>query len=119
MVLSFGEVQTFVSDLASAKRFYGAVLSLALVEETDRWLIFDVSGTTLILMAGARARPYDGAYGSESGTVLCLLSEDIERDYAELESKGVRFFSAVNEVPQGKYVGFRDPDGNLLELIQK
>ena len=119
MVLSFGEVQTFVSDLAAARRFYSTVLGLTLVEETNRWLIFDVSGTTLIIMAGARPRPYAGDYGSKSGTVLCLLSENIERDYTELESKGVHFFSAINEVPEGKYVGFQDPDGNLLELIQK
>lgn len=119
MLLSFAEVQMFVSDLAAAKRFYGDLLGLAAVEQTDRWLIFDVSGTTLIIMAGARPRPYDGEYGSEAGTVLCLLSEDIERDYTELKSKGVRFFSGVNEVPEGKYVAFQDTDGNLLELIQK
>ena len=119
MKLTFGEVQTFVSDLAAARDFYERVLGLPLTEETEKWLIFDVSGTTLILMAGAEPRPYSGAYGSKSGTVVCLLSEDIDRDYAALGDQGVRFFSPVSEVPEGKYVGFQDPDGNLLELIQK
>ena len=64
-------------------------------------------------------RAYEGRYGSKTGTVVCLLSENIERDYAALKEQGVRFFSSVNEVPEGKYVGFQDPDGNLLELIQK
>ena len=44
---------------------------------------------------------------------------DIDRDCAALKSQGVRFFSDVNEVPEGRYVGFQDPDGNLLELIQQ
>ena len=119
MRLTFGEVQTFVSDLAAARDFYERVLGLKLTEETDKWLVFDVSGTTLILMSGAQRRPYDGDYGAKSGTALCLLSDDIDRDYAALKRQGVIFFSTVSEVPEGRYVGFQDPDGNLLELIQK
>ena len=119
MRLTFGEVQTFVCDLAVSKDFYTRVLGLELKEETDKWLILDVSGTTLILMSGAERRSYEGSYGSKSGTVVCLLSEDIDRDYAALQEQGVRFFSSVNEVAEGRYVGFQDPDGNLLELIQK
>ena len=119
MRLTFGEVQSFVSDLAGAQDFYERVLGLQLTEKTDKWLIFDVSGTRLVLMSGAERWPYAGPYGSKSGTVVCLLSEDIARDYATLNEEGVRFFSSVNEVAEGKYVGFQDPDGNLLELIQK
>ncbi len=119
MDLVFAEVQTFVSDLGASKRFYAELLGLDLVEETDRWLIFDVSGTTLIIMSGAQPRTNDGEYGSASGTSLCLLSDDIDRDRADLGAKGVRFFSEVNKVPEGRFVGFQDPDGNLLELIQK
>jgi predicted enzyme related to lactoylglutathione lyase len=119
MNLAFGEVQTFVADLGKAREFYETILGLTLVGETDAWLIFDISGTTLVIMGGARPRPYGGAYGSESGSVLCLLSEDIDRDYAQLKARGVRFFSEIREVPEGRYVPFQDPDGNLLELIQK
>ncbi|MBU8934124.1 MAG: VOC family protein [candidate division Zixibacteria bacterium] len=119
MDLAFAEVQTFVSNLVKAKDFYQRVLGLRLVDETQKWLIFDISGTILIIMAGARPRTSAGSYGSESGTVVCFLSADIDRDYAELTSQGVRFFSEITEVPEGRFVGFQDPDGNLLELIQK
>jgi predicted enzyme related to lactoylglutathione lyase len=119
MGLTFAEVQSFVSDLQRSKDFYQNILGLSLKQETGEWLIFDVSGTTLIIMSGAERRPHEGPYGSKSGTVVCLLSDDIDRDYAALTERGVRFFSNVNEVPEGRYVGFQDPDGNLLELIQR
>ena len=119
MNLSFGEVQTFVSDLGVARKFYVDILGLKLVQVSDRWLILDISGNEFILMGGARPVAQRGSYGTECATVLCLLSEDIYRDHDALQAKGVRFFSEVNEVPEGKYVAFQDPDGNLLELIQK
>jgi len=119
MDLTFAEVQSFVSDLGRAKDFYEGVLGLKLTKETSEWLIFDMSGITLVIMAGARPRNYGNDYGSEAGTVICFLSDDIDRDYAALKSQGVHFFSGVVEVSMGRYVGFQDPDGNLLELIQK
>ncbi|MFC1573418.1 VOC family protein [Candidatus Eisenbacteria bacterium] len=119
MNLSFAEVQTFVSDLWSSREFYAGVLGLKLVRESDRWLIFSLNGSELVLMEGARPAPPRGPYGTECGTVVCLLSDDIQRDYDALKSCGVRFLSEITEVAEGKYVGFQDPDGNLLELIQK
>ena len=118
MNLSFGEVQTFVSDLDAASKFYVDMLGLKLVKQTDRWLILDISGNQFVLMGGARPVRREESYGAECATVLCLLTDDINRDYEALQAKGVRFFSEVNEVAEGKYVAFQDPDGNLLELIQ-
>ncbi|HXV41891.1 MAG TPA: VOC family protein [Anaerolineae bacterium] len=52
--------------------------------------------------------------------MLCLKTENIFQDYEQLKAKGVQFFSGINEVAPGKYyVAFQDPEGNLLELIQK
>jgi catechol 2,3-dioxygenase-like lactoylglutathione lyase family enzyme len=119
MNLSFGEVQTFVSDLEVARKFYVDTLGLKLVKATEKWLILDVSGKQFILMAGGRPVERLEAYGAECATVLCLLTDDIHRDYAALKAGGVRFFSEVNKVDEGEYVAFQDPDGNLLELIQQ
>ena len=88
-----------------------------------------IDGDTITIEGGYRVRyigidtpevhPVPEAYGTECATVLCLLSDDIDQDYEALKAKGVRFFSEVNEVPEGRYVAFQDPNGNLLELIQK
>lgn len=54
---------------------------------------------------------------------LAFFVDDINATKAELESKGVRFFSDVNVVDEGvlagwRWVYFADPDGNALELVE-
>ena len=120
MNLSFGEVQRFVSRLDHARAFYADLLGLRLVDESPEWLVFDVSGVEFIIMGGAAPGSQREQYGRACATVLCLKSSDIFADYAQLTAQGVVFFSEVNEAAPGKYyVAFQDPEGNLLELIQK
>ena len=54
---------------------------------------------------------------------VAFLVEDIHAKKAELETKGVEFYSAVNVVDDGvlagwRWVYFSDPDGNALELVE-
>ena len=54
---------------------------------------------------------------------VCFNVDDIHATKAELESKGVKFYSDVNVVDSGPLAGWRwcyfsDPDGLALELIQ-
>ena len=49
--------------------------------------------------------------------------DDIHAKKAELEAKGVAFYSDVNVVDAGvlagwRWVYFADPDGNVLELVE-
>lgn len=120
MNLQLGEVQSFVSDLTVAKKFYADTLGLDLVDEGHHWLIFDINGVEFIIMRVGNPGRLKKSYGTECGTVLCLQSENIHRDYETLKRRGVNFFSEIIEVSPGRfYIPFQDPDGNLLELIQK
>ena len=54
---------------------------------------------------------------------VCFLVDDIRANKAELESKGVEFYSDVNVVDEGPLAGWRwcyfsDPDGLTLELVE-
>jgi catechol 2,3-dioxygenase-like lactoylglutathione lyase family enzyme len=56
-------------------------------------------------------------------THVCFLVDDIDFKVAELQSKGVKFFSPVRVETEGpekgtKWVFFHDPDGVALELFQ-
>lgn len=54
---------------------------------------------------------------------VCFQVEDIQAKKAELEGKGVEFYSEVNVVDEGPLAGWRwcyfsDPDGLALELVE-
>ena len=54
---------------------------------------------------------------------VCFRVDDIRAKKADLESKGVEFYSDVNVVDEGPLAGWRwcyfsDPDGMALELVE-
>ena len=54
---------------------------------------------------------------------VCFLIDDVRAKKAELEGKGVQFYSDVNVVDEGPLAGWRwvyfsDPDGLALELVE-
>jgi hypothetical protein len=46
------------------------------------------------------------------------LAGSIEDAMKTLGTKGVQFQGVVNEAKAGKFVGFEDPDGNMLYLAE-
>lgn len=53
-----------------------------------------------------------------SPVITFNVSENIERVYGELKSRGVRFVQDVTTEPYGKVIPFEDPDGHALLLHQ-
>jgi extradiol dioxygenase family protein len=54
---------------------------------------------------------------------VCFKVDNVRAKKAELEAKGVRFYSDVNVVDDGPLAGWRwvyfsDPDGLALELVE-
>lgn len=119
MNLKLVEIQTFVSDLARAKRFYEVTLGFKVRQEGEAWVIFDLGNMEFVIQPGAQPDKKPIEYGKQCRTMMVLNSEDIESDYKQLTEKGVRFIGEIKTVPQGKYVAFLDPDENLIELVQQ
>ena len=104
-----------------AERFYSDVLGLPLQAHSLGALVYDVGGTAL------RVTPVPASRPSEH-TVLGFAVADIDPVIAELQQRGVpleRFpgfphdRSGVVRAPDGSKVAwFRDPDGNLLSVVQ-
>ena len=51
---------------------------------------------------------------------LCLVSEDVQADYRQLEAQGVEFLGPPAECMErmAEVAICKDPDGTLIELIQ-
>jgi catechol 2,3-dioxygenase-like lactoylglutathione lyase family enzyme len=134
-----------VSDLERAIDFYHGVFGLEFVNEPSP--VFDDPGLgPAVGVPGAALRQVSLALGDVILELLeylrpqspvdaplpqnalgaqhvAFLVDDIHAKKAELEAKGVEFFSDVNVVDEGVLAGWRwvyfyDPEGNALELVE-
>jgi catechol 2,3-dioxygenase-like lactoylglutathione lyase family enzyme len=134
-----------VRDLDASIRFYHDVLGLEFSNEPSPWFespelgpavgvpgaaLRQVSlllGDTTLELLEYKSPPSDTDEPLRSNNLgashVAFLVEDIEAKKAELEGKGVTFFSPVNVVDEGvlagwRWVYFADPDGYPLELVE-
>ena len=112
-----GNVTVYVSNMEAAVRFYAETLGLKLAYRFgDHWAAVEVGRGLTIGLHPALAEMPAGRMGSMS--IGLELSGSIHDAVQALEAKGVKFDGPVNEGKAGSFVGFRDPDGNLLYLAQ-
>jgi glyoxylase I family protein len=135
-----------VSDLDRSIYFYHDVLGLPFACEPTDWFSGEaldrglaVPNATLRLCmfwAGPSSRLELLQYRDLSATMdrpypnntlgaghVCLQVDDVRAAKAELEAKGVEFYSDVNVQDEGPLAGWRwvyfaDPDGLSLELVE-
>jgi len=111
-----------VTDLDRARRFYGETLGLKTREDWGGGFTLE-SGDTLVNV-------YKSEFaGTNKATALNFDVDNIEDEVEELKRKGI-FFEQYNlpglEQRGDLYVGegmktawFKDPDGNILSLIEE
>ena len=109
------------SRLPEAKRFYGEILEIPSKGSSLGAEVYDVGGVAL------RLSPVPTSHPSEH-TVLGFAVTDIDAAATWLLARGIQFerfptFShdalGIVRAPDGSRVlWFRDPDGNLLSVVQ-
>ena len=134
-----------VKDLDASIRFYHDVLGLQFSNEPSPWFegeelglavgvpgaaLRQVSlllGDTTLELLEYRNPPSETTSPLGSNNVgashVAFLVDDVDAKKAELEAKGIEFYSRVNVVDEGvlagwRWVYFSDPDGYPLELVQ-
>jgi catechol 2,3-dioxygenase-like lactoylglutathione lyase family enzyme len=122
-MLTNSKIQSIIptAKIEEAERFYRDVLGLSLRTRSDGALVFKVSGGDL------RVAPVPSTAPSEH-TVLGFAVGDVDSTVAGLGARGVvfeRFGGFAHEAngvvtsPDGARVAwFRDPDGNILSIVQ-
>ncbi|HEV2081862.1 MAG TPA: VOC family protein [Brevundimonas sp.] len=115
-----------VSDLARARRFYGETLGLEEeggdAPEGQAMTAYRTGATRLTLYVS------DAAGTNEANALVWPVAGGIEEIVADLRAKGVTFErydfpettyeDGVHKSGDARMVWFRDPDGNILHLIQ-
>ncbi len=122
-MLAHAKLQTIVctSNPINAESFYRDVLGLVFKNKSDGALVFAVGGSEL------RVSPVSATSPSEN-TVVGFAVTQVDTTIAQLAAKGVVFetFEGFPHEPNGalntpdgsRVAWFRDPDGNLLSVVQ-
>lgn len=122
-MLSKSKLQSIIwtSRIIEAEKFYRDLLGLSLRTRSDGALVFDVGGGDL------RVAPVPSTVPSEH-TVLGFSVPDVDSVIGHLSARGVVFErfdgfphleNGALQTPDGARVAwFRDPDGNLLSVVQ-
>lgn len=126
MSLSLSAVTLVVPDYDEAIAFYVGVLGFHLLEDTPltsekRWVrVAPSRDGTAMLLAKAATDAQRAAIGNQTGgrVALFLETQNFEADFEKFTTAGVNFTEAPRREPYGSVVVFKDPFGNLWDLIQ-
>jgi catechol 2,3-dioxygenase-like lactoylglutathione lyase family enzyme len=136
MLKQLTHVQVWVNDQDEALAFYTDKLGMELREDVTvpqmgnfRWLSVGIPGqdVAITLMAIPGPPVFEEATrdaikallakGASGG--LFFVTDDAQKSYEELKSRGVEFTQEPTEQPYGIDAGFRDASGNHFRLIQQ
>ena len=117
-----------VDDVARAHDFYVDVLGFRVKDDVThgdfRWLTVtnaDGDGSVELLLepkGHPAAKTYTEALKADKIPVTQFLSQDVEKEYAELKDKGVDFTMEPTDVGSSIIAVFDDTVGNLIQLVQ-
>ncbi len=131
MQQSIGYIALVVRDYDEAISWFTQNLGFDLVEDSGakdrhghdkRWVLVAPKGSrgTRILLARASNPEESSRIGNQTGgrVFLFLHTDDFQRDYGAMKSKGVKFLEQPRHEPYGTVAVFEDLYGNKWDLLQ-
>ncbi len=109
-------VALWAPDVPAAVEFYQKILGFRRLSSPHHPPHFDVGGIYVVVLQGSPSPPA-GAVPAEF-PILALTVDDFDAAAARLAGQGVDLPGGVEHNPNMRWVKFRDPAGNLLELVE-
>lgn len=108
------------SDVDALRPFYEKVLGLTPLAVRPGAVIYQAAGGTRLVISRS------GGKATGAFTQMSFEVRDIEAEVADLRGRGVNFESyempkttnGIALMPAGRAAWFKDPDGNLIGLIE-
>lgn len=110
-------VSLWAEDVVAAVHFYQDMIGLKLCACQARHMAqphFDVGGAYLTILKGKSVL----AENSESFPLIALAVADLDSALKRLKEHHIDLIKQVDEDPDARWGFFRDPGGNLIELVQ-
>ncbi len=104
-----------VSNMERALAFYSALLEQTPISTTDSW-------TSFLLPGGITLGLHSGGLQHEPGNdnaILGFAATDLVAIKTRLLALGARIVTDFHEVPGGRLIAVADPDGNVLQVIER
>ena len=107
-------IGVYVHDIQEAREFYCDKLGFEIAREYgDCILQLKNEGVALII------EKIEGDYPDGPCTVIGTQTDNLTKEMERLRGLGVTFIHDTPQLfPEGVYAAYRDPGGNLLELIE-
>lgn len=115
------ETVLYAKDLVAAKAFYGDVLGMQLIRESEMFLTFRISYSVLLIFnpdmshAAGRSVPAHGAVG-EGHIAFAASDKEIDQWQKQFEAHGIEIDQMVEWSEGGRSLYVRDPAGNSVEF---
>ncbi|HSG98692.1 MAG TPA: VOC family protein [candidate division Zixibacteria bacterium] len=109
-----------VSAISAARAFYEGLLGFEVLTEKyyPPVIPYKVNGLQLILHESGET-PAQAAYPQGSQTLLTLVVSNLDEALTRLRAAGFATLRAKDaNSPVGRYNAVRDPDGNVIELLE-
>ena len=122
-----GQLALVVRDYDEAIAFFTEKLDFKLLEDTrlsatKRWVRVAPPGSDGcgLLLAKAANETQAQSIGNQTGgrVFLFLYTDDFDRDYERIQSRGIHFVRPKSQHDYGKVAVFEDLYGNLWDLIE-
>ncbi len=109
-------ISLWAEDVPRAAHFYKDVIGLHLVSHHGDRPHFDLGNAYLVILKG-KSQPAQNA-DPQRFPVLAFAVDDLEKSIEQLKAHQVDLPWGVEEDDDSRWVTFRDPAGNLIELAQ-
>ena len=110
-------VSLWAEDVEAEAEFYRNLLGLKALKQRRGRQHFDVGGVTLTIVRG---RPLDAISPMQSHFPEVVFAvQDLDAAIRRLKEAGVELPRGVGRDAHSRWVMFRDPGGNLVELLEE
>lgn len=115
---SLAIVRVFVRDLERSLGFYRDTLGMRVAFASEAWAQLD-TGAAQLALERAAAGDHEAAELVGRFVGVSLAVPDVNAAFGELSRRGVAFVAEPERMAWGGTLAhFRDPDGNVLTLLE-
>ena len=117
MIKGLSAVSVWSADLKNLLPFYRDVLGLEVVIESPRFVVLgEAGGPSVGLGTHSDVR---GRNADPARHMIGLTTDDLAGDRKRLKAAGVEFVEAPTDYDTVSIATLKDPEGNLIQLIQR